>query len=697
MDSSMIGRQEQFVSVRTHPYTFVRLDTPVIYVLNERSVQLVWQEMSASADNERNAYEPNVDILTYNVYRDQLMIAELDAHATSTFGFIVFTDEGLQANTIYSDRVEASGAGCLNSSSSTVSVQTSPATPSCQRAAAVLPRKSGAAAAAASKKKKNAAATDVALDTRSIWLLDVLEVNFKTIGPRDVSVSYAYGEWKALVACLSASSSSSSFDQSLFQQANSYSRYAMIRPARMSTAVAVDNFTQMQLDNAIFSMKILVQRRTELRHEFESENDDNDLHSIDFPYPESRSYAFNMSNDKAASDDVQHTISGLSPSANYSFRISFQTQYPNRQIHTTGPVYLQTFADTPCCDERLAAPTVVRQPVIARAFAVRWPTPTQANGLITHIRVHKARLVVAVDTSACQQRTATIATKNNQLDDLESFNLALPSALLALDRTNRMLVFHDTSVALFTTGRALYVYRVELANELGSVSSAWSEPCASMDLTPPAPPSALTIDASHSTGFRVKFRTLPLAFADLLSHYTVRLEPLVASSGGGGGGGDALLLATREFVVVVDKCNSGLDLTTTADSEASVQQQVAIGGLEPFKSYKVSAYATSTLGSRSVDSESIIANTLESTPRSLRPLRVEACMDRETRAHSILFKFDEPQHANGLITAFNLYRVLSHVDDRRRLITILYTHSSNQKFIFKHTNERIQFCSDRQL
>lgn len=96
-------------------------------------------------------------------------------------------------------------------------------------------------------------------------------------------------------------------------------------------------------------------------------------------------------------------------------------------------------------------------------------------------------------------------------------------------------------------------------------------------------------------------------------------------------------------------------------TNTTVPVEVEISGLYSFRSYKVSVAASSTNGLTSEYSEEIVANTLESSPSNIRPILAEPKyeqIDESTINNYIVFSFEDPQHPNGALAAFNLYEIV---------------------------------------
>lgn len=106
---------------------------------------------------------------------------------------------------------------------------------------------------------------------------------------------------------------------------------------------------------------------------------------------------------------------------------------------------------------------------------------------------------------------------------------------------------------------------------------------------------------------------------------------------------------SREIVLVVEnKCKSNND---------TVFIELAISGLLPFKTYKITVLATNELGFSSAESEEVIVNTFEAPPRFLSPLITKSVLNYEgdKSGYGIIFKFNDPLQLNGILKKFNLF------------------------------------------
>lgn len=171
-------------------------------------------------------------------------------------------------------------------------------------------------------------------------------------------------------------------------------------------------------------------------------------------------------------------------------------------------------------------------------------------------------------------------------------------------------------------------------NQQGNLTSSWSNAVLNQPKSQPSSPTDLKILDSYSTGFSLQFRD-PTDFRGYLSHYLLRIQPF------------ALLEADQTLNLV-----SPAEKKCKPNQATPNQTTLSITGLPSFKSYRVSITAVNNLGFESDSSELIVANTIETGPRGLRPLSVFVESSKR-----VVFKFTDPNYPNGLIKNFNLYEV----------------------------------------
>lgn len=344
------------------------------------------------------------------------------------------------------------------------------------------------------------------------------------------------------------------------------------------------------LDRSSFSIKILLQSQTK------------GLQSLDFPYPSSQDL-----NNKT---NVQFEISGLLPFNNYSIRLSFTTIYPTSQILTTEPVYLQTLEQTACCS--IPPPILIKQN-FSQTFSVRWKLPNHPNGVVNRFSLIRSRL----KGFGCSL-------------DLDMENSIELENKYFYDQTNSQFVFKDSDPELINYF-SYYVYKIVFFNSKGKLESNLSRPELSWQTREPSPPMDLKVSAVHSTGFKLKFLE-PNFFNGILEFYLIKISLLNS-------------LDSQEIILKPNK---------TCDSLDPKQIEVSINGLDSFKTFNVTIQAVNQLGLKSKESDFVIANTLESTPKYLRSLFAEP-IKFQNATQGILFKFQDPEVLNGILKSFNLY------------------------------------------
>ena len=297
--------------------------------------------------------------------------------------------------------------------------------------------------------------------------LDTLFVNFTTNSSNNISLLYNNSEWRNFITCLSKSN---------YNNLN-------------------NNLTQ--LDSSIFSIKILLQ------------SESNGLQSIDFPYP-----------NQMDTESSKFMITGLLPYSNYSIRISFSAQFPNRQILTTQAIYLQTYDQTPCCE--MKQPIIIRQ-YLSKVLSIKWKLPDHPNGVITRFSLLKAKLI----GNGCIPLASTILSQIESTTEIQLSNN--PRAFTDdyfYDSTNNLFIYRDSN--LFTY--SYFSYKIVAYNSRGKIESSWSLPMKTLIFTPPSAPFDVKITEAHSSGFIIKFKE-PQDFGGLLSHYTIKLSELSTAIG----------------------------------------------------------------------------------------------------------------------------------------------------------------------
>lgn len=150
----------------------------------------------------------------------------------------------------------------------------------------------------------------------------------------------------------------------------------------------------------------------------------------------------------------------------------------------------------------------------------------------------------------------------------------------------------------------------------------------------------------HSTGFNYRFKE-PINFNGLLSYYTVKVLTYYGSTFD--------YLQSKEIVLdKIKKCKN---------SSESDFIDLPIGGLLPFRTYKITVSATNSIGLTSLDSDEVIINTFESSPRGLLSLVTKPVLNlEENTGFGIVFKFNDPIYLNGILTRFNLYLYIGSFD-----------------------------------
>ena len=606
--------KNEFTVVKTGYYLMFDLKNPVIYVIDDTSTEIVWQEP---------AQKSNI-IVSYRLYRNSKLLVDFkvnnkSSNLTYKLGFYSYVDSNLVSNSFYTYKIEAYSQN-LSIFSQEVIVQTSPTKFEYKCSSSV---------------ETNHMNT---VFSSLLPLLDVISINFTVNSSTEVLISYSNQEWKNFISCISRSN---------YQKMNS-----LIMEAESLGGVALNQF-----DKSVFSMKILL------------ESNFNGFQSLDFPYP-------NEDDETDLEEDYSNFIlTGLSPFSNYSIRISFTSSAPNRQILTTKNVYLQTFEQEPCCD--LHAPLIQKQS-FSRLISVRWKAPQFPNGIIDKYTLIKAKLKgqgclkytsdqVSFDESEVVSEFELVPAYD---DDIENGF----SSEFFYDSTNLDYVYKDKDPILVDTF-AYYSYKIVAYNLKGKLESNWTTPILSWQIFKPTPPLDLKITDAYSTGFRVKFKE-PLHFNGILSFYTVRVKQFGVSN-------------KSDVVELILEPNKTCKIESYSSNEFIEAQ---ISGLQPFKSYRVTVIATNIAGLNSDESEQIIANTLESVPYNIKSFTAIPFEnpDPKNYSQSILFKFEDPEYSNGVITQFNLY-LINETNNLKEVDRVFYDNQLgliysglNREFLFSN-------------
>jgi len=379
---------EKFTTLLTNEYNLDDFSDPVIYVMDESTLELVWQP-------------PNVinGILTsFKIFRNNLFLTEFDLTQNYSdlkyeMGFYSYIEYDLIPDTFYSYRISAS-----NKNFTILSKEVFVETPSLGFI-----------------KQCNVSENSTVFEKNSqsdsdLLLLNIVNFQFFVNSSTDIIVSYDVSDWKKLITCIS-----------LFNYNN------------MQFSSLDEINSKYQSDDKAFTIKILLQSNV------------NGLQSIDFPYPDN----LNLEN------NLFYTISGLLPFTNYSIRIAFSTFYPNKQLLTTNPVFLQTKETQPCCDFK--KPIVMQFPFM-KTFSVRFKIPIYPNGIINNFTIQRAKLI----GKGCLYYDSTF--NMNDIEEIKELNITNTyNDQFLFDITNSDFIYKDLDESLIDQF-SYFSYKIKLYN-----------------------------------------------------------------------------------------------------------------------------------------------------------------------------------------------------------------------------------------
>ena len=576
-----------YIQVTTLDYRLEGFQKPIIYIIDHRTVDIVWQEPE----------EINGNLVEFKVYRNNELLGVLDMtqdlNASSSLfsyklGFFAFRDAKLSAGSFYSYKIQASNEH-FSLLTRAVIAQMPPTT--------FLIDCGGSKTK--NKAYSNQSASEAGVDTDSslLSLFDgVLDMKFAVASASQVKIAYDFSEWQRFILCLSKSSYSNS----------------ILNKSALDVV-------------SVFSIKILLQSNI------------NGLQSLDFPYP-------SKDDTDLVFKKVQFMLSGLMPYSNYSIRISFSALYPKIQVLTTGPIFLRTWEQAPCC--LFKSPLVIRN-VFSQYMTIKWSTAHfNTNGFISNFTIIRYQLkengCVKFDFDLL--RNSSFLDLSEQVSNKFEISLNLKNANKSrffFDETHDEFVYIDSDSVL-ANNFSFFIYKIVAYNVAGKLESEWSQPIVSWQFRPSSPPYDLRIVSAHSTGFRLKFKQ-PARFNGLLSYYTVKLVPFAKKTSKEN---------SKEVVLQIEAKQICQEETTSSLLD------VHVSGLESFQSYKISVRAVNQIGVHSEESEEIVGNTLESSPEYLQPLNGKSIECFDTKI-CISFKFVDPGSLNGQLLNINLYQIVN--------------------------------------
>jgi hypothetical protein len=460
-------KNKTYFEIKTMDYHLAGFHKPIIYIINHRTVEVVWQEPE----------ESNGNLVEYKVYRNNELAAVLNLKEddnstqymfTYKLGFYIFRDTQLNSGAIYSYKIQASTEH-YSLLTQAVSVQMPPTTflIDCKRTRVNVSQ---------SRFSENKDSTNAA----GLSLFDgILKVNFTVASPTQVRIAYDFSQWKQFILCLSKSSYSN----------------AMLNKSALDVV-------------SVFSIKILLQSNL------------NGLQSLDFPYP-------STDDTDLLVNKVQFMLSGLLGFSNYSIRISLSALYPNTQVLTTKAIYLRTNEQKPCCKFR--QPIVIRNS-FARHFAVKWSNHDfEPNGVLTRFKIYRYQLkshgCVEFGFNWINNVSFFLESAVTTLTQIDINLASTNNSNFFYDETNQEYAYIDSDTVL-QHAFSHYIYKIFAYNSFGKIESLWSEPEIAWQYMPPTPPYDLKITEAHATGFRLKFKQ-PSRFNGILAYYLIKLVPFV--------------------------------------------------------------------------------------------------------------------------------------------------------------------------
>ena len=365
------------------------------------------------------------------------------------------------------------------------------------------------------------------------------------------------------------------------------------------------------------------------------------LQSIQFPL-----LAFDLL-DEESNKTVTQRILGLKPDTKYSIRFQILTSNMKRmKIWTSESVQLKTYESGPCCK---IDPPRVRKHRYYKKIIIRWNAPEFSNGKIIYYELNRTRL----KGNGCSVlKTNEIVHNIEQVSKISLINIEDGGSRSGLkyDSLNEEFIYEDDDYQFFNRF-TYYAYQVTAYNRIGKLESKWSKPILIWQLKP-TPPVELTIRDIHSSGFTLRFKE-PTVFNGFIEAYKIIIGIMGTK------------LSETNTKTVIRKA----DYFCKNSSSLHINS-VFINGLQSYKSYIVSVFAINSDAIESDQSESIVANTLESTPTKLSPFFYEIKKSNHNNTQSIIFKFKEPEVPNGVITNIILYqtKVLKKILKPKRLL-----------------------------
>ncbi len=217
-----VRHSERVSTLESDSFTF---RSPIAYVLNQSSIELVW-------------YEPRSVVLYYHIVRNEEKVGVVFANQSQPSKYFNFVDRNLKTNTFYSYAIEATTNRNFTIKTRTIVVQTPPSSIelSCPIQSLMMNLNNS-------------------MNNSVLRLFNVINTNFTVNGSREILLSYDLNEWKNFISCLSRSS---------------YKSHTFFNSEPLTDV----NQKGQSDDNTIFSMKLLIQSSQQ-----------NELQTLEFPYP----------------------------------------------------------------------------------------------------------------------------------------------------------------------------------------------------------------------------------------------------------------------------------------------------------------------------------------------------------------------------------------------------------------------------
>ena len=166
-----------FTTITTSDFFVFNLKTPVVYVIDDSTTEIVWQEPVTKLKTS----------IQYKLTRNNVEIAHLNqSNLRNQLGFLSYTDSNLTKNSFFSYKLQATSNNYAETTPS-VLVQTSPA-----------------------KFDYNCNSggfshnySNITIYNAQLLLLNVLFVNFTVKSSNQIAIEYRSDEWKSFISCIS--------------------------------------------------------------------------------------------------------------------------------------------------------------------------------------------------------------------------------------------------------------------------------------------------------------------------------------------------------------------------------------------------------------------------------------------------------------------------------------------------------------